>query len=158
MTYTTAHGNAGSLTHWARPRIKPTSSWILVRFVNHWAMMGTPYPFACQYAIVPPPFAKKDYSFPTEFSCHSWKSSGHKCKGLFVGIQSYPIELSILMLKRFIFNLMWKTLSLSIIKLEAIKFEAQKFQITLNSRSSDNSCLRRRQWTSAAESRFLDSA
>ena len=29
------HGNAGSLTHWARPGIEPTSSWILVRFVNH---------------------------------------------------------------------------------------------------------------------------
>ena len=28
-TYTTAHGNTGSLTPWARPGIKPTSSWIL---------------------------------------------------------------------------------------------------------------------------------
>ena len=41
-TYTTAHGNARSLTHWARPGIKPTISWFLVGFVNHWAMMGTP--------------------------------------------------------------------------------------------------------------------
>ena len=32
MTYTTAHNNAGSFTHWARPGIKLTSSWILVRF------------------------------------------------------------------------------------------------------------------------------
>ena len=39
-TYTTAHGNAGSLTHWARPGIKP--SWFLVGFVNHWATTGTP--------------------------------------------------------------------------------------------------------------------
>ena len=31
---TTAHGNAGSLTHWSRPGIKPTSSWILVRFIS----------------------------------------------------------------------------------------------------------------------------
>ena len=30
-TYTTAHGNTGSLTHWARPGTKPVSSWILVR-------------------------------------------------------------------------------------------------------------------------------
>ena len=30
----TAHGNTGSLTHWARPEIKPTSSWILVRFIS----------------------------------------------------------------------------------------------------------------------------
>ena len=42
-SYTTAHGNAGSLIHWARPRIEPTTSWFLVRFVNHWATMGTPF-------------------------------------------------------------------------------------------------------------------
>ena len=29
-TYTTAHGNAGSPTHWVRSGIKPASSWILV--------------------------------------------------------------------------------------------------------------------------------
>ena len=29
----TAHGNAGSLTHWAGPWIYPVSSWILVRFI-----------------------------------------------------------------------------------------------------------------------------
>ena len=34
MTYTTAHGNTGSLTHWARPGIEPTSSWILVMFIS----------------------------------------------------------------------------------------------------------------------------
>ena len=36
-TYTTAHSNGRSLTHWARPGIKPIASWILVRFVplNH---------------------------------------------------------------------------------------------------------------------------
>ena len=33
VTYTTAHGNAESLSHWARPGIKPVSSWILVRFI-----------------------------------------------------------------------------------------------------------------------------
>ena len=32
--YTTAHGNAGSLTYWARPGIKPKTSWFLVRFVS----------------------------------------------------------------------------------------------------------------------------
>ena len=31
-TYTTAHGNLGSLTHWARPEIKPASS-RMVRFI-----------------------------------------------------------------------------------------------------------------------------
>ena len=40
--YTTAHGNAGYLTHWVRPRIKPTSSHILVRFLTYWATVGIP--------------------------------------------------------------------------------------------------------------------
>ena len=43
-TYTTAHGNARSPTYQARPGVKPTSSWMLVGFVNHWAMTGTPSP------------------------------------------------------------------------------------------------------------------
>ena len=34
MTYTTAYGNTGSSTHWARPGIKPTSSLMLVGFVS----------------------------------------------------------------------------------------------------------------------------
>ena len=33
-TYTTAHGNARSLTHQERPAIKPESSWLLARFVS----------------------------------------------------------------------------------------------------------------------------
>ena len=33
-TYTTAHGNAGSLTPWARPGIEPVSSWMLGRCVS----------------------------------------------------------------------------------------------------------------------------
>ena len=32
--YTAAHGNAKSLTHWARPGIEPTTSWFLVGFVS----------------------------------------------------------------------------------------------------------------------------
>ena len=31
VTYTTAHGKTGSLTHWGRPGIEPASSWIIVR-------------------------------------------------------------------------------------------------------------------------------
>ena len=42
VTYTTAHGNAESLTHWAKPGIEPLSSWILVGFLNCWATKGTP--------------------------------------------------------------------------------------------------------------------
>ena len=37
-----AHGNARSLTHWARPGIEPASSWILVQFLTYWATKGTP--------------------------------------------------------------------------------------------------------------------
>ena len=33
-SYTTAHGNAGSLTHWARSGTKPACSWILIRFIT----------------------------------------------------------------------------------------------------------------------------
>ena len=32
-TYTTAHCNTGSLTHWSRPGIEPVASWFLVRFL-----------------------------------------------------------------------------------------------------------------------------
>ena len=43
VTYTRVHSKAGSLTHWARPEIKPTSSWILIGFWTRWATMGTPF-------------------------------------------------------------------------------------------------------------------
>ena len=33
-TYTTAHSNAWSLTHWLRPGIEPTTSWFLVGFIS----------------------------------------------------------------------------------------------------------------------------
>ena len=41
-TYTTAHSNAGFLTHWTRPAIKPESSQMLDGFVNLWDTTGTP--------------------------------------------------------------------------------------------------------------------
>ena len=41
--YITVHSNAVSLTHQARSGIEPASSWILVGFISHWAMMGIPY-------------------------------------------------------------------------------------------------------------------
>ena len=34
VTYTTAHSNAGSLTHWVEPGIEPAFSWLLIRFVT----------------------------------------------------------------------------------------------------------------------------
>ena len=41
-TYTAAHGNAGWLTHGARAGTELTTTWFLVRFVNHCARTGTP--------------------------------------------------------------------------------------------------------------------
>ena len=38
-----SHSNAGSLTHWVRPGIRPTSSWILVGFVTTEPQLGTPW-------------------------------------------------------------------------------------------------------------------
>ena len=35
VTYTTAHGKDGSLTHRVRPGFEPATSWLLVGFVNH---------------------------------------------------------------------------------------------------------------------------
>ena len=34
VTYTTTHGNTGSLTYWARTGIEPKTSWLLVGFVS----------------------------------------------------------------------------------------------------------------------------
>ena len=42
VTYTTAHGNAGSPIHRARPRIDSASSWILVRFIAAVPQWGLP--------------------------------------------------------------------------------------------------------------------
>ena len=44
-TFTTAHSNAGSLTHWVRPGIEPKTSWFLVGFVSSkpWRELAAPY-------------------------------------------------------------------------------------------------------------------
>ena len=50
LTYTTARGNARSLTRWTRPGIESVSSWILVGFISavpqrelpHFFLMATP--------------------------------------------------------------------------------------------------------------------
>ena len=61
VTYTTAHGNAGSLTHWTRPGIKLTSSWILVGFLSHCAgLMRTPKRHCFNFFLY---FTKNFYSY-----------------------------------------------------------------------------------------------
>ena len=45
-TYTTAHGNARSLTHWARLGIEPATLWLLVGFVSaapQWELLDISY-------------------------------------------------------------------------------------------------------------------
>ena len=59
--YTTAHGNAGSLTHWARPGIKPASSWILVRFVLLCHNENSQFEFLLR--VYPIPMEKKSKIF-----------------------------------------------------------------------------------------------
>ena len=52
VTYTTAHGNARSLTHGPRPEIKSAFSWILVRFITtapQWESCS--HHFSCDYCI-----------------------------------------------------------------------------------------------------------
>ena len=44
-THTTAHGNAGSLTHWARPGIEPASSWMPVRSISIASRQKLPFLF-----------------------------------------------------------------------------------------------------------------
>ena len=40
--YAAAHGKVRSLTHWGRPGIEPTSSWVLVGFMTCWTTTETP--------------------------------------------------------------------------------------------------------------------
>ena len=51
-TYATACSNARHPTHWTRPGIQPASSWILVRFITRWAVMGTLYHIFCIQSCV----------------------------------------------------------------------------------------------------------
>ena len=41
VTYAASCSNIRSLTHWSRPGIEPTSSWVLVRLLIHWTTLGT---------------------------------------------------------------------------------------------------------------------
>ena len=49
-----SHRNTWSLTHWARPRIKLASWWILVMFVTHWVATGTPRQFLLLIGVYGP--------------------------------------------------------------------------------------------------------
>ena len=76
-TYTAAHGNTRSLTHWVRPEIEPASSWMRVRFVSAEPWMGTPALFSlvCPFSL----FLQFTFTALSDlgfFFCHScsiWK-------------------------------------------------------------------------------------
>ena len=68
-TYTTAHSNAGFLTCWARARIKPACSWILVRFTTAEPqgelLSETPYSPSLHFQLITQPFIQqKNYWAP----------------------------------------------------------------------------------------------
>ena len=75
VTYTTAHGNDGSLTHWARLGIKPTSSWILVGFVTTepWREVLKPSDQSCHLSL-----SSNIHQNPTVSSGREWLTKrGH---------------------------------------------------------------------------------
>ena len=51
-TYTTAHDNVGSLTHWASPGIEPETSWFLVRFVSAAPWWELQIYFICEFYLI----------------------------------------------------------------------------------------------------------
>ena len=83
VTYTTAHGNTGFLTHWARPGIEPASSWILVRFITtelRQKLLSTfnPFPLLLLYMTSRKCSCEDEpalgpFCLPlSQESCHSW--------------------------------------------------------------------------------------
>ena len=78
LTYTTAHSNAGSLTHWARRGIEPSSSWILVGFITAmppWALPNFHYFLSYWLFTYTLNFTQK-YIFLSDGDCDAaWKQA-----------------------------------------------------------------------------------
>ena len=54
VTNTTAHQNARSLTHWARPEIEPATSWFLVGFISavpRWELLKINFKIHNEYNV-----------------------------------------------------------------------------------------------------------
>ena len=104
--YTTAHGNAGSLTHWARPGMEHAFSWILGRRVSTepWQeVLKSIFIWMINYIVILNISERPRYFTFTFFQlslriygewkwcCESWDelySNFQKCKG---GICDYPV-------------------------------------------------------------------
>ena len=73
VTCTTAHGNARSLTHWARPGIEPTSSWILVGFISTELWWEFIYSVFCYLSFTLSLSAHTHWHSPTHCMPSGWK-------------------------------------------------------------------------------------
>ena len=85
MTYTTGHCNTRSLIHRARQGIKPTSSWIRVRFLSTEPRRELPGSLSLKDPVFPPENTTEICIYPTLTSgkfCHFLHMGTEKrCKG-----------------------------------------------------------------------------
>ena len=91
-TYTTAHSNPGSLTHWARAEFQSAASWFLVGFVSVEPRGELPNPFS--KVIVPVYVPPKSAGVPScSTSCPTWGGpslhSGHSLGGVMVSLYEF---------------------------------------------------------------------
>ena len=78
LAYATAHSNARSLTHWARPGIEPASSWILVGFITTEPPWELPDLF-CQLFCPPKIAHTNDILLYLLHLCDFFSFYGHTC-------------------------------------------------------------------------------
>ena len=106
------HSHTRSLTHWARPGIEPQTSWFLVRFVSaaprqelpyvrfltHWATMGTEF-FCISMSSCSSTICWKGYPFPLKLLSHPcWNQMAASVWACFCALHSPPlISLSVLL-------------------------------------------------------------
>ena len=84
VTYTTAGGNIGSLTHWSRPGIKPATSWFLVAFVKHWATTGTPVSMILIRSYSAIRGEMSSVSACNRGFCCIWQNECYLCRSIFL--------------------------------------------------------------------------
>ena len=77
-TYIIAHGNAGSLSHWVRPGIELTTSWLPVGFVStvsQWELLSDQFEEGCEWdAEMVDNFHKQGAQFSKKAGRICWKA------------------------------------------------------------------------------------